>query len=278
MVKLNNGLELPDVGFGVYLTPKGEAKRCVLDALEAGYRHIDSATVYRNEQESAEGILAFLEKNPNVSRKDIFFTSKMWADDFGYEKGKQAIEASLEKVKGLGYIDLYLLHTPAPGKELRLGAYKAMQEAVAEGKIKSIGVSNYGIHHIKELLEWDGLKVKPVVNQIEINPWLQRKEIADYCRQNGIVVEAYSPLMRGQRLDDPQLVSVAEKYKKSVAQILIKWSLQMGFVPLPKSVTPERIKSNIDLDFEMSPEDVKALGDPSAYFVTVPRWDPSTLP
>jgi diketogulonate reductase-like aldo/keto reductase len=142
--------------------------------------------------------------------------------------------------------------------------------------VKDIGVSCYGVHHLKELLEWDELKVKPSVNQIEVNPWLQHEDITEFCKDHGIVIETFSPLMAGQRLDDPELVSLSQKYKKTVAQILIRWNLQKGFVPLPKSVRESRLRENLNVfDFELSSEDVESIGDKSAYFVTVEDWDPT---
>ncbi|ANB12775.1 aldo-keto reductase superfamily protein [Sugiyamaella lignohabitans] len=274
---LSSGAKIPHIGFGVYLAAPGETSKIVQIALSSGYRHVDSASFYKNEKEAADGIAAFLKTNPSVKRSDVFYTTKVWLDDFGYEKTKAAIKKSLQNAASIEYIDLILLHAPQGPSQLRLGSYKALQEAVVEGSVKNIGVSNYGVHHLKELLSWPELKIKPAVNQVEVNPWLQRQDIAAFCKEHGILVEAYSPLMRGNRLDDPELVALANKYGKSVAQILVKWNLQKGFLPLPKSATESRIKSNIEVDdFELSKEDLDNLGSASDKFVTAPGWDPTT--
>ncbi|ANB14254.1 aldo-keto reductase superfamily protein [Sugiyamaella lignohabitans] len=273
---LNSGAKIPNVGFGVWEAPQDETSKLVEIALQSGYRHIDTAKCYDNEKESADGIAKFLKENKEVSRKDVFYTSKIWLDEFGYEKAKKAVQKSVDAASSIEYIDLLLLHGPEPPANLRLGAYKALQEAVAEGKVKNIGVSNYAVHHLEELLNWPELKIKPAVNQVEINPWLQRDDIAQFCKKNNILIEAYSPLMRGERLDDPALVALAKKYNKSVAQVLVRWNLQKGFLPLPKSATASRIKSNIDVyDFELSEEDFESLGDINSYFVAGGNWDPT---
>lgn len=282
--KLSSGYSIPNIGLGVYLTAEDTASGIVKTALEIGYRHVDSAQIYRNERASCEGVLQFLESNPSVKRGDIFYTTKVWDVEHGYEKTKASIDKSVERLQGnghdptrtLGYIDLMLVHSPQSSKEKRLGTWKALQEAVAEGKIRSLGVSNYGAHHIDELLHWDGLTIKPAVNQIELHPWLQRRDLVEYCRKNGIAVEAYSPLTRGQRLTtDDQLQQYAAKYGKSTAQILVRWSLQAGFITLPKSIHKDRMQSNFDvLDFELSKEDFEGLGDKNEYGVT--GWDPTT--
>ena len=288
LVKLNSGYTIPIIGLGVYKATPSEATDSVLVALEAGYRHVDSAKAYNNERDCAEGILKFLEKpGQTVKREDIFYTTKIWNDDHGYEKTTAAIDAALDKLSGyskedqttrnLGYIDLVLIHSPLSNREKRLGTWKALQEAVKAGKIKSIGVSNYGIPHLEELLNWDGLVIKPAANQIELHPWLQRPELVGYLRNKDIVPVAYAPLTRGQRLDDPQLAEYAKRYNKSPAQILIKWSIQAGFVSLPKSINPQRIKDNIDIDdFEFSAEDFEKLGDKNENGVT--GWDPTVHP
>lgn len=282
--KLSSGHSIPTIGLGVYQTPPEVTTGIVKAALNAGYRHLDSAQFYHNEQATSEGILQFLDENKDVKRSDIYYTTKLWDEDHSYESSKASIAKSLSLLKGdgtvdskrtLGYIDLMLIHSPQSDKERRLGTWKALQEAVAEGTIKSIGVSNYNTHHIDEILQWDGLKVKPAINQIELHPWLQRTEIVKHCRDNDIALEAYSPLTRGTKLDEPQLVAYSKKYNKTPAQILVRWSLQSGFITPPKSVNEDRIKANFDvLDFELSKEDVENLGDKDAYEVTA--WDPTT--
>lgn len=290
-VKLNNGVEIPQVGLGVYLLPQEISSSIVLNALEVGYRHVDSATVYRNETPTVAGIVEFLEspaaKEQGITRKDIFYTTKVADRDHGYEAAKKGIEASYEKAKALGYIDLLLIHsprvpsakTPEERAEIRRGTWKALQEAVEEGKVKSIGISNYGKHHIQELLDWDGLKIVPAVNQIELHPWLQRHDLVSFSREKGIALEAYSPLTRGQRLNpvDPVLQKLADKYHKTPAQFLIRWSLQQGFITLPKSGKKERAAENIDIwDFEISKEDLEFLKEKDENFVT--GWDPTIDP
>lgn len=286
-VKLNDGNSIPVIGLGVYQTEPDAAPTAVLDALNAGYRHVDSARFYNNERDTAEGVLKFLDSHPEVSRSSIFYTTKMFDADHGYELTKKAIAESLDKLTGestaaqkdrtLKYIDLVLIHSPQSNRERRLGTWKALQEAVDAGQVKSIGVSNYGIPHLEELLGWEGLKIKPVLNQIELHPWLQRVELVDFMRSKDIVPEAYSPLTRGEKLNDPNLVELAKKYNKSPAQVLVKWSIQAGFVTLPKSVQQARIKANIDVDdFELSKEDFEGLGDKKAYIVTA--WDPTGYP
>lgn len=278
-VKLSSGHYIPTIGLGVFQTPERVTTKIVKTALETGYRHFDSAQLYGNEQATSKGILQFLDENKHVARADIFYTTKLWSDSFGYERARASIARSLSKLQGLGnnpkrtlgYIDLVLIHTPDGNRDKRVGTWKALQEAVAKGQIKSIGVSNYNTHHIDELLQWDGLKVKPAVNQIELNPWLQRTDLVDYCRQHGIAMEAYSPLTRGTKLADPQLVAYAKKYNKSPAQILVRWSLQASFITLPKSANEDRVRANFDvLDFELSKEDFENLGDKSVLGATCP--------
>jgi len=288
LVTLISGYTIPRIGLGVCRAEPSEATDSVVIALEDGYRHIDSARAYNNERDSAEGILKFLEKpGQTIKREDIFYTTKIWDEDQGYEKSLVAIDKALDKLSGhskegqtdrnLEYIDLVLIHTPLTNTKKRLGTWKALQEAVKTGKVKSIGDSNYGIPHLEELLNWDGLVIKPAVNQIELHPWLQRRELVGYLKDRNIVPVAYSPLTRGKRFDDPQLIEYAKRYNKSVAQILIKWSLQADFVPLVKSVHAQRIKENIDVDnFELSAEDFDKLGDKNENGYII--WDPTVHP
>ncbi|ORY91161.1 glyoxal reductase [Syncephalastrum racemosum] len=264
---LNDGNTIPCVGFGVYNTlPGQETVQSVLWALEAGFRHIDTAAVYHNEEGVGEAL-----KQTNVPREEIFVTTKLWDNGHGYEKAKAHLEQSLSKL-GLDYVDLYLIHSPGPGKKLRLESWKALEELQAAGKIKSIGVSNYGVHHLEELLA--NATVKPVVNQIEVTPYLARDEIEQFCRQHDIHLEAYSPLTMGQKLKDKKLVAIADKHGKSTAQILIRWSVQRGYIPLPKSVHKDRIVSNAAIfDFELSREEMETLNGFDEHLVT--EWDPT---
>lgn len=276
-LKLSSGRTIPSIGLGVYLIPLTETAGIVEKALEKGYRQFDTARIYGNEEQTADGIVNFLKKHPEVKREDVFYTTKVWTNEFGYDRTTNAVEESFEDAKELGYIDLFLLHSPETTKERRLSAYRALQDAMDKGIIKSIGVSNYGVHHLKELLAWDGLKYKPVVNQIEINPWLQHRDITDFCQKEGIVVQAYSPLFFGrERLQDPALAELAKKYGKSPAQILIRWNLQKGYVPLPKTARLERLEENISVfDFELDDKDVEELGDPNAKCMASPGSDPT---
>ena len=274
---LNNGVEIPELGLGLWQTPESKSANIVYEALKIGYRHFDSAQWYNNEKGVAKGIKRWLKEDPkNNKRKDVFFTSKIKDPDHGYEKTKQSIKNSLEQIKGISYIDLMLIHSPQSNKALRLGTWKALQEAVEEGVIKSIGVSNFAVPHIQEILKWDEMTIKPVINQVEINPWLTRKEIVNFCHKNGIEVEAYSPLTRGKKLNDPTLVKIAKKYGKEPAQILIKWSIQKGFIVLPKTTHEERLLSNIDVfDFTISDEDIAQMTHDDEYQV-FSSWDPTT--
>ncbi|KAI1975693.1 hypothetical protein LOZ51_001640 [Ophidiomyces ophidiicola] len=267
--KMNSGYDIPALGFGVYETPADITTSVALKALETGYRHIDSAKAYRNEAECAEAI-----KKSGLKREDIFFTTKVPWRSLGYDKTKESIDQSLKDAK-VDYYDLILLHAPYGGKEAREGAWRALVEAQKAGKVRSIGVSNYGIHHLEELEEYNkAIGGKIDVGQYEIHPWVPRKDIVEWLRKRNVIVEAYSPLVRAKRMDKPVLLELAKKHNKSPAQILIRWSLQKGLVPLPKSVTESRIKDNAAVfDFELSEEDMGTLETDEYQFVC---WDPTT--
>ncbi|KAH3687256.1 hypothetical protein WICPIJ_001772 [Wickerhamomyces pijperi] len=272
---LNNGRTIPITGFGVYQTPASKATTLVYEALKVGYRHIDSARIYQNEEESVAGIAQFLKEFPDVKREDIFYTTKIWNEEQGYETTKIAIESSLERAKDIQYIDLFLIHSSLTNKEKRLGTYKALQEAVATGKVKSIGVSNYGTHHLDELFAWEGLTIKPVVNQVELHPWLPRKDLQEYAKKHDFYLEAYTPLTQGQKFDDPELVAIAKKHGYSVVEVLLRWSYDQGFIPLAKTATVARIKPNFDVldHVVLDAEDLKILDKPDSYEVLT--WDPT---
>ncbi|KAF2840895.1 Aldo/keto reductase [Patellaria atrata CBS 101060] len=267
-----SGYDIPIFGFGVYQTPAAEAEALVSHAFKAGYRHVDTAVGYYNEGPCAKALLA-----SGLPRSALFYTTKVPPREISYEGAKKAIAGTFEKT-GLDYIDLYLLHAPYGGKENRLGAWKALVEGVKEGKIRSIGVSNYGDHHLEELeayIKEQGWGKEGVisVNQVELHPWMARPDIVNWCRERGIVMEAYSPLIRATRNDELVLVKLAEKHGRSVAQVLLRWSLQMGFVPLPKTVNLTRIEENADVfNFELDEEDMKEL-DTGAYESS--GWDPT---
>lgn len=247
-------------------SPADIATDVVHHAIKSGYRHVDSAAAYRNEGPSAAGMAA-----SKVPRSSLFFTSKVPPKQISYEGAKGCIDATMKAVgdKLDGYIDLYLLHAPYGGRENRLGAWKALVEAVNEGKIRSIGVSNYGVHHLQELED----HIKEIdaksgrgsggvlsINQIELHPWLPRPDIVEWCQKRGVVLEAYSPLVRGRENESPLLLEIAKKHGKTPAQVLVRWSLQKKFVPLPKSVTKSRIEENADVyGFELDAEDMTKL-------------------
>jgi diketogulonate reductase-like aldo/keto reductase len=275
---LNSGNKIPSIGLGVYLTPVDIASDIVYEALKTGYRHFDSAQLYKNEHEVCDAISKWLKEDPvNNKREEIFYTTKIWDADHGYELTKKAIERSLEKAKDIGYIDLILMHSPKSDYTKRHGSWIALQEAVDSGKVKNIGVSNYGIKHIEELLSYEDLRIKPAVNQIELHPWLSRTELVKFCQSNNIVVEAYSPLVKGKKFNDELLLKLAEKYHKTTAQILINWSLSKDFVTLPKTITKSRLLPNLESDtFTLSPEDLELLDAKDEYLVT--GWDPTVYP
>ncbi|KAI0728236.1 Aldo/keto reductase [Fomitopsis betulina] len=248
-VRLSSGYDMPLLGFGVYqnYTTHGS----VLEALRSGYRHVDSAQAYRNEAHVGAAV-----KESGIPREEVFVTTKCINKTHGYESTLKGVDTSLERF-GFGYIDLFLIHDPMSGRERRLQTYKALQEARAEGKIRSVGVSNYGIKHLEEFK--DARYEMPTVNQIELHPFCQQKSIVEYCRANAIVVQAYCPILRG-KMDDPVITKLAEKHRRDPAHVLLRWSLQKGFVPLPKSATPARIQSNTLLyDFALDHGDMEQL-------------------
>ncbi|EXJ75023.1 alcohol dehydrogenase [Cladophialophora psammophila CBS 110553] len=270
--RLKSGHEIPVLGYGVYQTPPATCEEVTTYALRVGYRHIDSARAYENEQPCAKAISA-----SGLDREQVFFTTKVHPQDMGYEKTVLSIAASLSET-GLDYIDLYLIHAPFGGKEARLGTWKALSEAQKEGKIRSIGVSNYGIHHLEELEEYiksTGSSSVISVGQWELHPWLPRQDIVDWCEKRNIILEAYCPVIRGERKDEQVLQDLSQKHGKTWAQILLRWSLQKGYVPLPKSETPSRIEENANLyDFQLDAEDMGKLQFPTSYASCA--WDPTT--
>lgn len=257
--KLNNGVKIPIIGFGTWQTPDGQvAEESVLAALNSGYRHLDTAAAYGNEESVGAAI-----KKSGINRHELFVTTKLWNSDHGYQNTKKAIDTSLEKL-GLDYLDLYLIHWPNPATmrdnwaELNAESWQAMEEAVQAGKIRAIGVSNFRKHHLDELLKT--AEIKPAVNQNYLNPSDMQEDLVKYNDSLGIVNEAYSPLGTGGLLSNEVVNEIAEKYGKSPAQILIRWSLDHNFLPLPKSVHPDYIKANADVfDFDIEPEDMKKL-------------------
>jgi diketogulonate reductase-like aldo/keto reductase len=258
---LHNGVNIPCVGFGTWQTPDDETGVvAVKKALEVGYRHIDTAAGYDNER--SVGIAV---KESGIPREDIFVTSKLDNSDHGYEATVKAFEKTMKELD-MDYLDLYLIHWPNPikfrdhWKEANAGSWKAFEEFYKAGRIKAIGVSNFRPHHIEALLET--AEIKPMVNQIRLCPGDIHKETTDYCQKNNIILEAYSPLGTGQVFDVPEMKELAKLYHKSIAQICLRWSLQMGYLPLPKSVTLERIEENAQLfDFELNSGDVEMMAN-----------------
>lgn len=259
--KLSNGVEIPCIGFGTWQTPDGDVcVSSVLSAIEAGYRHIDTAQGYGNEESVGHAV-----KKSGIDRKDLFITSKLTNSEHGYERTLAAFEETMKKLD-MDYLDLYLIHWPNPiafrdhWQEANAGTWKAFEELYKAGRIRAIGISNFRPHHIEELMKT--ATVAPMVNQIRLCPGETQDEVVDYCRSHNIQLEAYSPLGVGKIFEVPEMKALAEKYGKSIAQICIRWSLQRGYLPLPKSVTLSRIKENTQVfDFELEAADVQLIAD-----------------
>ena len=249
--ELNNGIQIPRLGLGVYQIPPGKSTiKAVKYALEIGYRHFDTAMIYGNESDVGKAL-----KESDVKREDIFITTKVWNNDQGYESTLKAFESSLRRLD-LSYVDLYLIHWPVQEKIIE--TWKAMTKLLHSEKVKSIGVSNYSIEELKETL--DNSEIVPVINQVEFHPYLYQKDLLRFCKSNMIQLEAYSPLTRGKRLNDPRIVRIAKAYNKSPAQILVRWSLQHDLVVIPKSSHEERILENSQVfDFHMNQKDMQIL-------------------
>ena len=252
---LNNGVKMPWFGIGVFKVEEGpELVNAVKFAIKHGYRSIDTASIYGNEESVGQAILEGI-KETEISRKELFVTSKVWNADLGYESTITAYETSLKKL-GLDYLDLYLIHWPVEGKYKE--AWRALETLYKEGKVKAIGVSNFQIHHLEELMS--EAEIKPMVNQVEYHPRLTQKKLQAFCQEQGIQLEAWSPLMQGQLLDNPDLLEIAKKYNKSIAQIILRWDLQKGVVTIPKSTKEHRIAENSNVfDFELSKEDMERI-------------------
>lgn len=255
---LSNGYKIPCIGFGTWQTPDGEtAVNAVKEAIKLGYKHIDTAAIYGNEKSIGKAI-----KEIGINRDELFITSKVWNKERGYKTTLKAFEKTLNDLC-IDYLDLYLIHWPASVNQFKdwdninLETWRAMTELYKAGKIKSIGVSNFMPHHLKSLMETE---IKPMVNQIEFHVGFMQKETFRYCNDNNILIEAWSPLGTGKMLDNETLKEIANKYNKSIAQLCIRWCLQNNTLPLPKSVTPSRIKENTEIfDFVISDEDMKKI-------------------
>ena len=253
---LSNGVKMPNLAFGTFKVNEGDDVQVILDAIEAGYRHFDTAAFYNTEEALGKAI-----KKSGIPREEFFVTTKVWKTYMGYEGAKKSFEESLEKLD-MDYVDLLLIHWPRPDeksdwKKLDIETWKAFEETYKEGRAKAIGVSNFLNHHIQNIL--DNCEVVPMVNQIEFHPGYIQKDVVDFDKEHGIVVEAWSPLGRERVFKDELLNKLAQKYGKSVAQICLAFALQMDVVPLPKSSSAERMKQNMDIDFELEEEDFEKI-------------------
>jgi diketogulonate reductase-like aldo/keto reductase len=267
-IALATGAQIPQIGLGVYQSAPGDlTHRAVATALELGYRHIDTARIYGNEADVGAAI-----KAGPVPRDQVFVTTKLWNDDHGYDSAMRALDTSLGRL-GLEYVDLYLIHWPVP--ERRRDSWRALERALADGRAKAIGVSNYMVPHLRELI--GDAKVVPHVNQIELSPFLQRRDTCALCREHGIAIEAYSPLTRGQRLSHPAVVAVARAVGRTAAQVLVRWSIQHSFIVLPKSIHRERIAENAAVfDFALDAAQMAKLDELEEGLAT--GWDPHGAP
>ncbi len=252
-ITLNNGVEMPQLGFGVWQVPDAEAETAVAAALEAGYRSIDTAAIYGNEEGTGKAIA-----RSDVPREDIFVTTKLWNSDHGYDSTLKAFDASLAKL-GLDYVDLYLIHWPTPARDRYVDTFKAFEKLLSDGRARAIGVSNFLPEHLERLI--GETSVVPAVNQIELHPHLQQAAAREYHAEQGIATEAYSPLGSGKGiLEIPAIVAIAQKHGRTPAQVVLRWHLQLGNVVIPKSVTPSRIEENIDVfGFTLDAEDLAAI-------------------
>lgn len=267
-IPLKTGARMPRLGLGVFRAPRGARTReAVADALAAGYRHVDTAAIYGNEADVGEAI-----REAPVPRDELFVTTKLWNADQGYDAALRAFDASLARL-GLDHVDLYLVHWPVPA--LRLESWRALERLHEQGRARAIGVSNFMVPHLEELAAH--ARVLPAVNQIELSPFLQQREVRAWCAERGIVVEAYSPLTKGKRLAHPVLGEVAARVRKTPAQVLLRWALQHELVILPKSVRPERIRENAAVfDFELDAAAMARLDALEEGLVT--GWDPRGQP
>lgn len=251
-ITLNNGVTIPQLGFGVFQVPDAATADAVRHALDAGYRSIDTAALYRNERSVGRAVA-----ESGLPREDLFITTKVWNRDQGYDATLRAFDASLDKL-AMEYVDLYLIHWPMPARGLYLETWTALEKLLADGRTRAIGVSNFEPDHLRRVL--DASDVVPAVNQIELHPELQQAELREFHAEHGIVTEAWSPLARGALLDHPVLVELARRHGRTVAQVILRWEIQLGNVVIPRSVTPARIRENAAIfDFTLSDEDLTTI-------------------
>ena len=257
MYKLRNGVEIPEIAFGTWkITDPEVCRKSVKFALETGYRHIDTAMIYKNEEFVGEGIREFLDENKNIKREDLFITTKVWNSDQGYDSTLAAFELSLKKLS-LDYVDLYLVHWPnTPNMKTTIDTWKALEKLYKEKKVRAVGVCNFEIHHFEEQLP--EAEIIPMIDHIELHPLNQQLKSRAYCKDKDIIVESWSPLMQGN-LENDVIEKIGKAHGKTIAQVILKWHLQSGLLPLPKSVTPSRIKENKDLDFILSAEEMNTI-------------------
>jgi methylglyoxal/glyoxal reductase len=271
-IALGNGVSIPRLGLGVYQSGRGRAtENAVSWALDAGYRHIDTAAMYGNETEVGAALKRAI-AGGSVRREEVFVTTKLWNSDHGYDEALRAFDASQRRL-GLDQVDLFLLHWPVPKR--RLQSWRALERVLGEGRCRAIGVSNFMVDHLEELLSH--AKVPPSVNQIELHPWCQQRDVVAFCSAHDIAVVAYSPLTKGAKLGDPSLATIAREVRRTPAQILLRWSLQKGFVTIPKSAKKERIIENAAIfDFSLGAEPMARLDRLNQdHHVT---WDPRSEP
>ncbi|MFF9453529.1 aldo/keto reductase [Streptomyces flaveolus] len=251
-ITLNNGVEIPQLGFGVFQVPDAETTAAVSAALEAGYRSIDTAAIYGNEAGVGRALA-----DSGIARDDLFVTTKLWNADQGYDATLKAFDTSLDKL-GLDHVDLYLIHWPTPARDLYRESWKAIEKLVADGRIRAAGVSNFQPAHLERLIA--GSDLVPAVNQVELHPGLQQSELRAAHARLGIVTEAWSPLAQGAVLKDEAITTIAARHGKSAAQVVLRWHLQLGNVVIPKSVTPARIRENLDVfDFTLTGDEMTAI-------------------
>lgn len=250
-VTLNNGVKMPGFGLGAYKVEDGDTViHAVSSALKNGYLHIDTATIYDNEKGVGQAV-----KDSGIPREEIFITSKVWNDDQGYESTLKAFEETLEKL-GTDYLDLYLIHWPVSGKYK--DTYRALEKLYEEGKVRAIGVSNFHVHHLEDLME--DCTITPMVDQVEFHPHLTQSDLRKFCQDNNIQFEAWSPLKKGRLFEDPTLMEIAEAHGKTVAQVMLRWDIQHGVVTIPKSIREKRIVENADVfDFSLTDEEMKRI-------------------
>jgi 2,5-diketo-D-gluconate reductase A len=251
-LKFKDGHQIPQLGFGVFQVPPENTAEAVTQALDVGYRHIDTAAAYRNEAGAGEAVT-----RSELERSDVFVTTKLWNDDHGHDNALRAFDQSLERL-GFDYVDLYLIHWPQPDRDDYVETWEALTELKADGRARSIGVSNFQVEHLERIIDATG--AVPALNQIELHPQLQQEELRRYHAEHGILTEAWSPLGQGQALEDEKIAEIAEAHDRTPAQIVLRWHVQLGNVVIPKSVTPSRIEENFRLfDFELSQAEMETI-------------------